>query len=84
MRIGITDKDSPSIQLPDGVDFSHVVYGGGVLGLEYSRLDLHNEINSAGPGDDAGCVDDHLFHTPKKGNTNCHVVGIPLYPDPGC
>jgi|LakMenEpi03Aug12_release.lakeMendotaPanAssembly.Ray.scaffolds.fasta_scaffold2000298_1 hypothetical protein len=79
MRIAITDNYSPSILLPDGVDFPHVVYGGGVLRLEYSSLDLDNEINSAGPGNDAGCVDNHLLHTPKKGNANCHVVGIPLY-----
>jgi hypothetical protein len=79
MRIAIKDNNySPSIQLPDGVDSPHVVYCGGVFRLKYSSLDLDNEINSPGPGNDAGCVDHHLLHTPKKGNTNCHVVGIPV------
>ena len=79
MRIAIKDnKYSPSIQLPDVVDFPHVIHRGGVLRLEYSSLDLDKEINSPGPGNDAGCVHHHLLHTPKKGNTNCHVVRIPL------
>jgi hypothetical protein len=67
MRIAIKDIYSPSIQLPDSVNFPHVVHGAGVFGLEYCSLDLHNEIHSPGPGNEACCIDEHLLHTTKKG-----------------
>jgi hypothetical protein len=54
----------PPVQLSDRIHFAHVVDGGGVVGLENGRLDLHNQLYSPCPGDNAGGIHDHLLNTP--------------------
>jgi hypothetical protein len=62
----ITNQSSylPPVQLSDRIHFPHIVDGGGVVGLQNGRLDLHHEVHSPCPGDNDGGVHDHFLDTP--------------------
>ncbi len=62
----ITNKISylPPVQLSDRIHLPHIVDGGGVVGLQNGRLDLHDEVHTPCPGDNACGVHDHFLDTP--------------------